>query len=172
MAAVVLDRERADRALAVHDALRSYLPELIALGANAPYHQGEDSGLATVRPKLNGAWPRGGVPPAFRSWRDFSEFVVWGRDGGAFADCSHHWWDLRLNTDHGTIEVRAADTQLRVADSAAIVALAIAGRVSGTAGFDAYTEIRMVLDPGTLALCAGLLLALLLPFADRRGIEP
>jgi len=113
----------ADRALAVHDALRSYLPELIALGANAPYHRGEDSGLATVRPKLNGAWPRGGVPPAFRSWRDFSEFVVWGRDGGAFADCSHHWWDLRLNTDHGTIEVRAADTQLRVADAAAVVAL-------------------------------------------------
>jgi len=48
----------ADRALAVHDALRGYVPELVALGANAPYHRGEDSGLATVRPKLNGAWPR------------------------------------------------------------------------------------------------------------------
>ena len=39
----------ADRALAVYNALRSYLPELLALGANAPYYGGEDSGLATVR---------------------------------------------------------------------------------------------------------------------------
>jgi len=113
----------ADCALAVHDALRSYVPELVALGANAPYHRGEDSGLATVRPKLNGAWPRGGVPPAFRTWRDFAELVVWAREGGALADCSQHWWDLRLNPEHATIEIRAADAQLRVSDAAAIVAL-------------------------------------------------
>ena len=54
----------ADRALAVYNALRSYLPELLALGANAPYYDGEDSGLATVRAKLNQSWPRAGVPPA------------------------------------------------------------------------------------------------------------
>ena len=35
----------ADRALAVYNALRSYLPELLALGANAPYYGGEDTGL-------------------------------------------------------------------------------------------------------------------------------
>ena len=50
----------ADRALAVYNALRSYLPELLALGANAPYYGGEDSGLATVRAKLNQSWPRAG----------------------------------------------------------------------------------------------------------------
>ena len=39
----------ADRALAVYNALRSYLPELAALAANAPFYEGRDSGLASVR---------------------------------------------------------------------------------------------------------------------------
>jgi energy-coupling factor transport system permease protein len=56
--------------------------------------------------------------------------------------------------------------------AAAIVALAVAGRVSGAAQFDAYPEIGMALEPATLTLCAALATAVLLPFADRRGIEP
>ena len=76
----------ADRALAVYNALRSYLPELLALGANAPYYGGEDTGLATVRAKLNQSWPRAGVPPAFASWRELAEFTVWARDGGALPE--------------------------------------------------------------------------------------
>jgi carboxylate-amine ligase len=113
----------AERALAVYNALRSYLPELLALGANAPFHRGEDSGMATVRPKLNQAWPRAGVPPAFASWRELAEFVVWARDGGAFPDPSYQWWDLRLSATHGTIEVRVADTQTRVDDAATVIAM-------------------------------------------------
>ncbi len=41
----------ADRALAVHNALRSYLPELAALAGNAPLHAGRDTGLASLRPE-------------------------------------------------------------------------------------------------------------------------
>jgi energy-coupling factor transport system permease protein len=54
----------------------------------------------------------------------------------------------------------------------AVVALAVAGRLSGAAAFDAYPQISMTLDGGTLALSVALALAILLPFADRRGIEP
>ena len=113
----------ADRALAVYNALRSYLPELLALGANAPYYDSEDSGLATVRAKLNQSWPRAGVPPAFASWRELAEFVVWARDGGAMPEADHQWWDLRLSAKHGTIELRVADTQTRVDDAATLIAL-------------------------------------------------
>jgi carboxylate-amine ligase len=113
----------ADRALAVYNALRGYLPEIIALAANAPFFRGEDSGLATVRPKLNQCWARAGVPPAFSSWREVAEFALWGRRGRAFLDESEQWWDLRLSPKCGTIEVRAADVQTRVEDSAAIAAL-------------------------------------------------
>jgi hypothetical protein len=53
-----------------------------------------------------------------------------------------------------------------------VLALATAGRLSDIASFDAYPRIEMALDPGTLVLCAALLAAVLLPFCDRRGIDP
>jgi carboxylate-amine ligase len=113
----------ADRALAVYNALRSYLPELLALGANAPFYAGQDSGLASVRGKLNQGWQRAGVPPAFASWSDLAEFAVWARDGGALPDQGQQWWDLRLSAAHGTIELRVADTQTRVDDAATLIAM-------------------------------------------------
>jgi energy-coupling factor transport system permease protein len=58
------------------------------------------------------------------------------------------------------------------ASAAAIVALVIAGRLSGAASFDAYPSIHMPIDLGTLALAVALIVATLLPFCDRRGIEP
>jgi energy-coupling factor transport system permease protein len=56
--------------------------------------------------------------------------------------------------------------------AAAILALAIVGRLSGAASFDAYPSIHMPVDLATLALAAALIAATLLPFCDRRGIEP
>ena len=72
-----------DRALAVYNALRSYLPEVAALAANAPWHAGRDTGLASIRPKLAEALPRQGVPPAISSWDAFAGELGWGRDSGA-----------------------------------------------------------------------------------------
>ncbi|HWT92136.1 MAG TPA: glutamate-cysteine ligase family protein, partial [Solirubrobacteraceae bacterium] len=58
----------ADRALAVHNAIRGELPLVAALAANAPYLGGRDSGLASVRPQISGLLPRQGVPPVLPSW--------------------------------------------------------------------------------------------------------
>jgi energy-coupling factor transport system permease protein len=55
--------------------------------------------------------------------------------------------------------------------AAAVLALAILGRVGGIASFNAYPEIHAPVSVGTVALCLGLLAAVLLPFTDRRGIE-
>jgi carboxylate-amine ligase len=113
----------AEIALAVHDAIRSFLPEIAALAANSPFFERCDSGLCSIRPKLNEALPRSGVPPAFGRWRDFVAFLDWGRTGGLFPDASYLWWDLRLNPRFGTVEVRVADAQTTVEDVAAIAAL-------------------------------------------------
>lgn len=113
----------ADRALAVHNALRSYLPLITAVSANAPFLGGKDAGVASVRPTLLAMLARSGTPPAFASWEDWSRFSVWARDAGFMADPSYQWWMLRLHPAHGTLEVRAADVQTRAGDSAAIVAL-------------------------------------------------
>ena len=53
----------ADRTLAVYNALRSHLPELAALAANAPFHAGRDTGLASIRPTIAVYLQRQGVPP-------------------------------------------------------------------------------------------------------------
>ncbi len=57
------------------------------------------------------------------------------------------------------------------ASALATLALALAGRLSGAASFESYPRIVMTLDAWTLALCALLLTAVLLPFGDRRGID-
>jgi len=54
----------------------------------------------------------------------------------------------------------------------AILVLAVAGRLAGAASFEAYPSLHVAMDPGTPALCAALIAATLLPFCDRRGIEP
>ncbi|HWG09047.1 MAG TPA: energy-coupling factor transporter transmembrane component T [Solirubrobacteraceae bacterium] len=58
------------------------------------------------------------------------------------------------------------------ASAAAVLALSFDGRLAGSAAFSAYPRIEMPLGAGTFALCAALLAAVLLPFCDRRGIEP
>ena len=113
-----------DRALAVYNALRSYLPEFAALAANSPFHGSVDSGSSSARLHLNRALSRHGVPPAFRDWSEYGEFVAWGRAGGSIPDPGYHWWDLRLHPGHGTLEIRTCDAQTDLTDAVALVGLA------------------------------------------------
>jgi carboxylate-amine ligase len=114
----------ADRSLAVYNALRSYLPELAALAANAPYHEGVDTGLASVRPKLSEQLPRQGVPPAIESWEWFARELAWGSAAGAVPGARRWWWEVRPHLTYGTLEVRVPDAQATLADAAAVAAVA------------------------------------------------
>jgi carboxylate-amine ligase len=112
----------ADRALAVYNALRGWLPELLALAANAPFYQGEDTGLATVRPKINELLPRQGVPPVIPSWDAWAGELRWGAALGTVPEASVWWWELRPHPAWGTLEVRVPDAQATVDDAAGVVA--------------------------------------------------
>ena len=114
----------ADRALAVYNAARAYLPALAALAANGPFYEGRDTGLASVRAKLGELLPRQGVPPAFESWEDYAGALAWGAATGAFPDHSSWWYELRLHPRFGTLELRVPDAQATVGDAAAIAAVA------------------------------------------------
>jgi carboxylate-amine ligase len=114
----------AERALAVYNTARAYMPWLAALAANAPFYEGRDSGLASVRPKVGELLPRQGIPPAFDSWEDYADGMAWGAGTGAFPDASNWWWDLRLHPGLGTLELRVPDGQRTVADAAGIAAVA------------------------------------------------
>jgi energy-coupling factor transport system permease protein len=54
----------------------------------------------------------------------------------------------------------------------AVVCLTVLARLGQLAPFQAYPRIHAPITAGTLALSVALLAAVLLPFADRRGIEP
>jgi carboxylate-amine ligase len=110
----------ADAALAVYNALRGHLPELAALAANAPFHAGRDTGLASVRPLIGGLLPRQGVPPVIPSWEAFAEMLSW------LADPRQWWWELRPHPTFGTLELRVPDAQTTVAEAAAVASFAYA----------------------------------------------
>ena len=112
-----------DRALAVANALRSYLPLLGGLAANSPFHQGTDAHVASARARVNTTLPRSGVPPAFPSWDAYEQFLRWGARSGVARDPSFHWFDLRLNVAYGTIEVRVFDVQTQSEWAGALTAL-------------------------------------------------
>lgn len=114
----------ADRALAVYNAARGYLPWLAALGANAPFYEGRDSGLASVRAKIGELLPRQGVPPALESWDDYAAALLWGVTSGRFPDPGTWWYELRPHPRLGTLELRVPDGQTTVSDAAAIAAVA------------------------------------------------
>jgi carboxylate-amine ligase len=131
----------ADRALAVYNALREQLPALAALGAAAPFYEGRDTGLASVRPKICDLLPRQGVPPAIASWEALAGAFAWGRASGTFPDPGQWWWEARLHPLHGTVEVRVPDAQATVAEVAAIAAVDHALVASLAARHDAGEEL-------------------------------
>lgn len=131
----------ADRALAVYNGLRSYLPEIAALAANAPLHGGADTGLASVRPKIAELLPRQGVPPPFAGWDEYAAALEWGARSGAVRDPNAWWWELRPHPRFGTLELRVPDAQSSVAEAAAVAALAQSLVASLGERFDAGEEL-------------------------------
>lgn len=121
----------AERVLAVHNALRGHLPELAALAASAPFHDGRDTGLASIRPLVCTLLPRQGVPPALASWEELAAGLEWAGDPGAW------WWEMRPHRIHGTLELRVPDAQPRLRDAGAVVATAVALVVRLAERFDA-----------------------------------
>jgi carboxylate-amine ligase len=113
----------ADRSLAVYNGLRPWLPLVAALAANAPFHGGRDTGMASIRPKIAEQLPRQGMPPPIGSWEAFAEALAWGAASGAVPEPRRWWWELRPHPAFGTLEVRVPDAQATVADAAAVVGL-------------------------------------------------
>jgi len=80
----------------------------------------------------------------------------------------------RRGFGHGAVRLRRSWSRHDLAFAAsalAVLALALAARLTYLASFDAYPLLRMRLDAATLALCVALVAAVLLPLCDRRGVE-
>jgi glutamate---cysteine ligase / carboxylate-amine ligase len=113
----------ADAAATITTAVRTHVPELLALSANSPFWQGHATGLASTRSRVFETMPRSGLPPRLESFEEFDELVRRGEAAGFFADYTYLWWDVRPHPKLGTIELRAFDAQTRVENVAALAAL-------------------------------------------------
>src|SRR5262245_22610233 len=116
----VPDPEMGVRAL---NAIRGHLPVLLALSGNSPFWQGRDSGLASARTPVFQAFPRTGPPRWFADYADYVEAIDVLVRCDAIPEPTFLWWDARLQPRFGTLEVRIMDSQIAVADTAAIAAL-------------------------------------------------
>jgi glutamate---cysteine ligase / carboxylate-amine ligase len=112
----------AETAIRVFNAMRSYLPMLVALSANSPMWFGQDSGLASARFALVRSYPRRVVPRAFEDLGDYARAIAAVTQAGGLSDYTYVWWDVRLHPRLGTIEFRELDAQSRIGDAEAIAA--------------------------------------------------
>jgi len=60
-----------EKAIKVNNALRIYLPLLLALSTSSPFFEGEDTGLHSYRTKLFEALPLAGMPDYLNNWNRF-----------------------------------------------------------------------------------------------------
>jgi carboxylate-amine ligase len=104
----------ADRAIAVCDHLRSLLPPLLALSANSPFLDGQDTGLASVRTQIfTRMFPRCGVPEPFGDWAGYADFIELLKSTGRATESTELWWSVRPHHAFGTVELRICDAQTR-----------------------------------------------------------
>ncbi len=117
----------ADRAVRVCTAMRSVLPEILALSANSAVYRGRLTRLHSTRTSLfTRSFPRCGVPDPLMDFDEYAEFVRLLERTGSIVESTQIWWSIRPHHDFGTVEVRIADGQTEMGEALAILALSYA----------------------------------------------
>lgn len=106
---VHLGLPRPEFRMPVMNALRSVLPDVLALSANSPFHEGRDTGLASWRHSVLGRYPRMGIPEIWPDERSYFGHIERLRRVGSLEPGEGMWDDLRLHHRYGTLEVRICD---------------------------------------------------------------
>jgi carboxylate-amine ligase len=123
----------ADRAVAVCNALRNYLPELLAVSASSPFVEGVFTYLHSARTEIfTRMFPRCGVPDAYDGWQGFEEYVRFLYDTGSMTEHTQLWWSVRPHLAFPTVEIRICDAQPDLDESRALSALcySLAARIA------------------------------------------
>jgi glutamate---cysteine ligase / carboxylate-amine ligase len=117
----------ADRAVAVCDRLRPVLPILLAISANSPYLDQQDSGLHSARSEIfTRTFPRCGVPEPFGSWAAYADYLDLLDRTRSIVEFTQVWWSIRPHIGFGTVEVRICDAQSTAAESEGLAGLIVA----------------------------------------------
>ena len=123
----------ADRAIAVQDGLRVFLPHVLALSASSPLVEGVNSGLHSARTEIfTRMFPRCGVPDAYGTWAVYEEYVRTLYETGSIDEHTQIWWSVRPHLAYPTVEIRICDAQPDLGESKALAGYcyALAARIA------------------------------------------
>ncbi|MEV0008611.1 glutamate--cysteine ligase [Streptomyces sp. NPDC047973] len=116
--------ESDDEGVAVLDRVRAWLPVLLALSANSPFWQGQDSEYDSYRSMVWGRWPSAGPVEVFGSADRYHQEVQALIDTEVLRDAGMIYFDARLSHRYPTVEIRVADVCLDPADTVLLATLA------------------------------------------------
>jgi carboxylate-amine ligase len=137
--------------VAVIDRIRPWLPTLVAMSANSPYHQGRDTSYASYREVCWGMWPTAGPTELFGSLAAYERTVQDLVATGAALDEAMIYFAARLAIGYPTVEIRVMDVTPTTAD--AVVLAGVCRALVETAARDAAAG-RAPLSVGRLVLRA------------------
>lgn len=109
--------------LQVMNRARIWLAPLLALAANSPFWQGEDTGYASFRTVMWSRWPTSGQPQHFASLDEYNALLQALIAAGCIEDATKIYWDIRLSERFNTIEFRVTDCCLTVDETVMIAGL-------------------------------------------------
>jgi carboxylate-amine ligase len=107
----------------VMNAVRAFLPHLLALSVNSPFWCGRRTGVKSVRSTIFKRFPRTQIPDYFRSWHEYQKFVDLLVRTNCIDDAKKIWWDVRPHAHFKTLEFRICDIPSRMDETIAIAAL-------------------------------------------------
>jgi carboxylate-amine ligase len=117
----------ADRAVRVCSALRSYLPELLAVSASSPFVEGVFTYLHSARTQIfTRAFPRCGIPDALAGWDEWENYVRFLYETGSITEHTQIWWSVRPHLGFPTVEIRICDAQPDLGETRSLAALCYA----------------------------------------------
>jgi carboxylate-amine ligase len=116
-----------DRAIAVCNLLRNFLPELLAVSASSPFVENVNTGLHSARTQIfTRMFPRCGVPDAYEGWDGFERYIRFLYETRSITEHTQIWWSVRPHLAFPTVEIRICDAQPDLAEARSLAALCYA----------------------------------------------
>ena len=112
-----------EKAVAVHDEIRKYLPLVLALSACSPFWRGKDTELYCSRLSVFQGLPNTGLPEPYLEWNEYEQSLktlVAAEVIKKGIGYRQVWKDVRIHPAYGTVEVRIADSMPSLSDTVAV----------------------------------------------------
>ena len=133
--------ESGEKAIAVINGMKRYIPYFIALSANSPYFESENTGLASTRTKIFEGLPNTGIPERLRNYSEFQKFMRTLIRANSIESIREIWWDIRPHPTYGTVEIRICDSLPNLRDIKDLAALSQALVVGMSNHYDNGTQL-------------------------------